>query len=293
MRNKLSTVRINSYFGEKPELQELRRKAHERQVEFWQERGYEVVVYAYRYQPEWFIEGVRYITTPPEQKVLIAAARNILMKDFYESDEDYSFFLDNDAVVYNGPQHLDGNDFFNVFNGLDMDDLKHVDCFAPIDPRQTPFTDFNKKNAHILDSNLMFNLSPVLKGTMYCLKNLKKFYGREIYMDDERFPVGQGEIVASEDKHFASTLLWNQFGVYELRNLILKEIVPNDSTWLPETMTRGESVDKNSAYYQIMKDEFGIGMIGDRLDYSAIKRKSQKPKQVIVPKNPQEKGFFD
>jgi hypothetical protein len=288
---KLTTVRINSYFGDNPELQKIRIEAHKKQLDFWQSRGYKIVVYAYRYEDEWFEPNVRYITTPPDKKVLIAAARNILLEDFYNSNEDFSFFLDNDAILYADKQHLDGNDFLTVFNKTDINDLNHVDCFGPVDPRQLPFSEFNKRNADMLSDNLYFELIPGIKGTMFCLKNLNKFYGKKIFMDDERFPVGQGEVVASEDRHFAANLLWNGFGNYLCRNIILKEIVPDNSTWLPDTMTRGESVSRDTPFYRIMREDFGLTMKKNNLDYTKLYMKSQKPKDSYVRKNPGE-GFF-
>lgn len=285
---KISTVRIISWFGN-DEIRDKRKEIHNKQVDWFLSKGLKVQVFCQQYKEEDYRNDVEYIKSEFPNVLLPGTARNFLLESFYNSNEDYSFFCDNDSVLYDNIQHIDGSNFISILNEITEQNI-HVDCYLPIIPMHTPFSDFAKKNEHILNKNLMFKRTYKLKGSLFVLRNLKKFYNKEVYFDQDSFTNKEGKIISGEDMGFACELISQGFGVYECKNIILKEFSTNLSTWVDDISKRLLTMDVFSV---IMNKKFGIEIKNGKLDYQTwLKKKFNHPKEVLIPKA-KEKGFFD
>jgi len=237
----LDTAYILSYFGN-DEVREKRKEFHKRQLEwlFSQKPDMKVVIYAQGYKPEDFIkqDNIRYIVNegallPP------GPARNMLLKDFYSSDNDYGLFMDNDSVLY---EHYEGKDIINFINDRGKEFLRRVDCFYPLDPRKKPFRKYIEQNKDMFEKNFVLNNVDNLKTSLFFLKNLRKHFDKDFHMKyngieelyfDEEFEV-------LEDVDFGFCLVITRRRVYEAPSLILKEFAVNDSTLFKDDKSRNK-----------------------------------------------------
>ena len=273
----LKSVRIISWFGTND--REKRVNAHARQVNWFKERSYEVIVFAQNYNEDEYIPGVRYIKHNGNV-MLPGDARNVLLKDFYESDESWSAFADNDSILYCDTQHLDGNEFLSLFNSASGNyDL--VDYFIPSDPAQTPFTKFFDDNKLSLSNNFWFSRTHKGKGSFFVLKNLSKFYKKEVYCKQSLFSEN-GKLISGEDIAFTLDLIQNGFRTYELKNILLNELCRNVSTWNNNVDERKESIIK---FREIISNEFDIDCTDKNPKWSSwMKTHSTAPKTHLVSK---------
>ena len=218
---------VISWFGRRiyPELIERRKKIHKTQIDWALAQGLEPVVYAQEYAPEDYLEGVTYIKSETPNHPSIG--RNILLKHFYQTSDDWAVFADNDAILYDDDTHADSHHFIAEFKKIDPKDIKYVAAITPIDGRQTPFRATLETNGW--QKNWILKRKNNLKGSLFVMKNMKKAFNEEIYFD-ETFGA-DGKFIPYEDLDFAITITKKNYGVYEMQNIILKEIGSNISTW--------------------------------------------------------------
>lgn len=217
----LASVYIISYFGNL----EVRKPKHAEQVEWFKEKNFDIHVLNQKYTDEDYISGVKY--HGDNTNMSPAAARNRLLKVFYDSDEDFAVFADNDAVV----KYLADFDFFAEMRKHDMDG---VDLMIPLNPIRLPFNKHYAENKVMYDENFVFERATDLKGSLFILRNLKKFYGREVYFDEDYFTLAGKSIVPGEDTDFLLNMLSEGFMCYMVRNVVLKEFSVK-STWADES----------------------------------------------------------
>ena len=94
---KINNCYIISWFGRDPDLRERRRRMHQTQIEWCHKHSLHPVVFAQEYEDGDYLDGVTYIRN--EGAVLHPGpARNVLLKHFYQTDDDYAVFADNDIV---------------------------------------------------------------------------------------------------------------------------------------------------------------------------------------------------
>ena len=281
----ITRARIISWMG-KESVVEKRLKAHNRQVDWLLERGVKPLVFAQEWKNEWYRSDVDYIKWTGD-RLLPGAARNHLLKEFYTTDENFSIFADDDSILYDDVQHCDGKNFIPLFNNIDIEELNNIDAFLPISPRQSPFSEMYKQNEDKLKKYLWFKLAHRAKGSLFFLRNMKKFYNKEYYIEDELFKRPDGTMIGGEDNHFNLTLLKDGYGCYELQNILLNELAGNSSTWVDDDSER-----MTDELYTILEKSFDLPRKGNRLDFSNIKKIGKKPKDMLVCKI-KEKGFFD
>lgn len=280
----IKRARIISWMG-KASVLEKRLKAHNRQIDWLLERGIKPLVFAQEWQDQWYRSDVDYIKWSGP-RLLPGAARNHLLEEFYSTDENFSIFADDDSILYDDVQHCDGKEFISIFNNIEISELNNIDTFLPISPRQTPFSEMFSQNENKLKKFLWFKLAHRAKGSFFVLRNMKKFYNKEYYIDHELFQKPDGTMVGGEDNHFNLTLLRDGYGCYELQNILLNELAGNDSTWVDDDSER-----MTDDLYNILDKSFDLRRNG-KMDFSRIKKIGKKPKDMLVYKI-KEKGFFD
>lgn len=208
---------VISWFG-RDEIREKRKELHQKQIDWFHEKwpDINVNIFAQEYENNEYLKNVNYIKNSYVDILSPGAARNELLKYFYNSNVDFGLFFDNDAVLYD---HGDGSGFLNLFQA-NFKKYNDIDCFFPINPAMKGFKDMHAtdkfQNNHVFYRNLQ------LKGTMFGLRNIKKYYDLELFMIPE--------MPTSEDVEFAHQLLVNNLSCYEFQNIVLKDFAAHHST---------------------------------------------------------------
>ena len=281
MKN-LSRIYIISWFGNS-DIRDKRVEYHNKQIEWAKSHNLDIFVLAQHYNKDEYRDDVTYIDFeyPAGMNLLIpGTARNVCLEHFYASDENFAIFADNDAVLYDGPQHCDGKDFVEKFNAVPLDYFSEVDLFVPLNPRKMPFTKTITDNQQLFDNNFVFHRNPDAKGSLFCLKNMRLHYNNPIYFDDA-FDNRDGTFTPMGDVDFGLNFLSQGYSSYMLHNIILKEFAVNLSTWTG----RDERVHTFHLGRNIMTKKYGLELTKrGGLHYKPLYEKSKTRSKLIVPK---------
>ena len=237
---KLCTVYIIHYLPNDADERLRRRAAHWDQLHYWTEMGLKCVVVASNLGPEDEYRHllVEYIKTP---RVGIANSRNMLLRRFYSSIEDFGIFADDDIIL----NDTVGSDrILEELMTMNVDRLAGIDLFSPIHPEWHGIDAALKaNNGHSLWT---FKKNPRQAGHAMFLRNMVKFYNREYYFKNEWAPQPWAQR-CGEDVVFALDLHLDGFGVYDCYNML--KVVSNDdtSTWLTDGSDRTQMVDEFEA----------------------------------------------
>lgn len=233
---KLCTVYIIHYLPNDPTERAKRKKVHHEQLTYWLAQGLRCVVAAsnVNFDDEYIHEGVEYIMTP---RVGIANSRNMLLRHFYASDEDFGIFADDDVTLNDV---VGGDLILEEFTKMDIDRLRGLDLFSPIHPEWHGIRSCQMAN---LDTSRGFKFvkNPRQAGHCMFLRNMVKFYDREYYFKNEWAPQPWAQR-CGEDVVFALDLHLDGYGVYDCYNML--KVVHNDdtSTWLTDGSDRKRMV---------------------------------------------------
>ena len=235
---------IISYFGNTEDAN-IRRANHRLQIEWWREHspGIEFVILSQCYKPNDYIQAdyITYINSP---KVAPAAARNILLKQFYSSNEEWSMWMDDDAILNYHPAyphtHLDLNHVLETYpNNFDVNG-QQITYITPHNANWPGDGGINKKYTNIeknthdyrhvdWNTELLFTrLTANAKGTLFWLRNITQ----KILQDSEFFVFDEQGLMPMEDIDFMLQIQKQTRGAYCCRNVILKEYL-QPSTWAP------------------------------------------------------------
>ena len=277
----LTHVYIISWFGDQ---YQKRLGYHNTQVEYFLNKGLKVVILAQDYNSKDFLEhnDIRYILGPEDRILRPGEARNILLKDFYESDVDFAIFADNDSILYD---HCDGEHFVENIN-KNWEKYSHVDMAMPINPRNEPFNKRYREEKDLYFNNHVFKKTSNCKGSLFFLKNVLKYYQKSIYNAEEYNLHTDGGILGGEDGDLALQFIAQGLGVYKFENLVLKEMGGGEySTWSESMEHRNTITDPmHLMWYKRFKDK-GMemkdnGRVNRR---NFMKRNFKRPDKVVIP----------
>lgn len=287
----LERAYIISWFGN-PEIKERRKEIHRQQVDWFLARGLKVLIFAQEYLPDDYlnIPGVEYITWP-DSVIPPGHARNHLFKEFYRSNEDIAIFADNDAVIYDKPQHMVGHTFIEDINAGMFELYEHVDVATPVNPVWEPFGAKFKKNLEQYQNNHAFVASKQMryKGSLFILKNLKKHHGKEYFYDMRYGKMESGGILPQEEGELYMQMVRDGLGAYKFDNLILKEWSPSGehSTWQPDMSARSEHY---QIIYEILAEKYGHDLVSVNHEKKStqvgkfFEKYFQKPMRLWLPR---------
>jgi len=235
---KINTVYIISWFGERddPTLRDKRKLYHERQLEWARRQNLKIVVYAQDYDESEYEDDVLYIKNdgdllPPGH------ARNILLKEFYKTDDDFAMFADNDAALYEEEHHKDSANWIDHLRSIDISDLKDIGLISPWNPARNAFSEEVKKKPY--DTHYTFTRNGKVGGGIMWIKNVKKHLNQEIYFDEVLFGRDEdGNLLPGEDCDFAFQLWKIGQGCYSTLHAIMKEWGKGASTWIADDHSR-------------------------------------------------------
>lgn len=229
---KLRTVYIIHYLPNDPTERAKRKKVHHEQLTYWLSQGLRCVVAAsnVNFDDEYIHEGVEYIMTP---RVGIANSRNMLLRAFYASDEDFGIFADDDVVLNDA---IGSGLVLEEFLEMDINRMSRIDLFSPIHPDWHGLEAARLANLDV-SAGYNFKKNPRQAGHCMFLRNMVKFYNREYYFKNEWAPQPWVER-CGEDVVFGLDLHMDGFGVYDCYNML--KVVSNDdtSTWLSDAGKR-------------------------------------------------------
>lgn len=251
----VNKIYILSWFGArtKTDLRQKRKDLHQKQLDWAKAHNFEIIVYAQDYDDDEYVDGVTYIKNvgdvlPPGH------ARNHLLHQFYLTQDDFAIFADNDAILYELPQHKDSIDFTERLRTLDYQDFIDIGIIVPLDPARTAFTkDLEHKN---YAASYTFRRTSRVKGSLMFIKNFNKHIKEEVYFDEDIFVVKDGELLPGEDSDFAYTLWQMGQGTYSTNHAILNEFGRNHSTWIEDDSGRYEQ--HIEFFVPTMNDKHGL-----------------------------------
>ena len=131
-----------------PENDLKRRQARNQQHEWLKSifPNHEIVIVAQKYKVTDYIDDnkIKYISF--EQGIGPSRARNIILKEFYDSQEDFLLLLDDDCILYD---YYDG---IELLKELDEQPAKFkgIDNIVCNNPRYLPFKKENYKDKNVL-----------------------------------------------------------------------------------------------------------------------------------------------
>ena len=154
------------------------------------------------------------------------AARNILLEEFYASNDDFMLYTDDDTAFY------DRYNAVQLFEALHTNPewFTQVDCFTGIEGRFTPFTAENEKLG-LEDKWVFKKMQFATSGEFRCIKNVRKYYGMDLFYDSQ--------LKYGEDLHFRLTKL-NKINSFVCRNVICKSRGLVDDMCTLDRMTQEE-----------------------------------------------------
>lgn len=181
------------------------------------------------------------------------AARNELLKRFYNSDYDYLLMLDDDTVSYN---YYKSEDFLidvaknpEKFNGLE--------AIGAFEPEYLPYKKMNFTDRNTL-THYKFTPRQLNTGcAMGFLKNIKKYYNKEIYFNN----LNPNKLEGNEDIDFLLRWLlagfnWTIMNTWIRKSLAWKEssIFGSDAEYHKQTLIKNlEAICERFSKYGLKK----------------------------------------
>ena len=151
-----------------------------------------------------------------EQPIGAGAARNEILKYFYESDYDWLLLCDDDTIFY--PYYGYENFINDIANHENK--FKEVDAVSALEPEYHPYKKLNYKDQANL-THYKFEPRELNSGSATSiLRNIKKFYGKEIYYPNVDANKGEGR----EDIEFLIAWLLAGFNWYTMDTWIRKSL---------------------------------------------------------------------
>lgn len=176
--------------------------------------------------PDWFIRVVTQNYREEDFSSLVdeyirvdepigpAGARNLILKKFYNSSEDFTIILDDDTIV------KDYNDYYTLLRLIDQDpSICELDMFTGLIMRNCGFRYIIFKDIERHENNFVFQSTPT--GIPFLvLRNLKKYHNKEIYFRDY-FNRETQTNSAHEDIVFNHDMIYNGMKIAICTDLVL------------------------------------------------------------------------
>lgn len=287
----LTTAYIISWFG-RDDVKQKRQQYHSHQLDWCSQHGLQAHVLAQEYSDSDYAATAVY-TKNIGALMFPGTARNQLLEQFYNSDQDYAVFADNDSILHSGVQHCDSRNFIELFRTISLEKLGSVDALFPINPANQPFNKTYQENPTLFADNLVFRRSTAFKGSWFILKNLKKFYGQELYYDQASFTDSQGKMIGGEDVDFGLQMLKNNLGVYQCQNIILKELGHTVSTWTQGARGHGAPEVKDAGKNVLLKKYNLTTNKAGHIQFRDVYKNNPNPAKLIVAKKQHIDNLFE
>lgn len=205
-------IGIISYLPNDEKVRQDRIKAHHKQLALMYKLNCPIYILSQSYQDSDFVENdvIHYIKH--EKGIGPANARNELLRQFYNSEDDWMLLCDDDRYFY------DYYDIFTFFNEIINNSKKFIDLdyIRTHSANKLPFKKLIYENPLNL-TNYVFEDTQTIGDTGIALvRNFKKYYSKELYYNDLKAENGEGY----EDKDFCCILKLNGIKTHILTTFI-------------------------------------------------------------------------
>ncbi len=195
-----------------------------------------IIVIAQNYNKDDYLDDplVEYIRY--DKGIGAGNARNVILKNFYNSDKDWLFICDDDTTAY---PYYNYEEFFKDLSNIHKFD--GIDAISAIEPEYTAY----KKNNFEDKANLThYKFTPrelnCGSATSF-MRNIRKYYGKEVYYDNILADKQEG----LEDVEFLLNWVLQGFTWYKMNTLIRKSLAFNQSTiWEDDRDERNNTLSK-------------------------------------------------
>ena len=195
-----------------------------------------IIVIAQNYNKDDYLDDplVEYIKY--DKGIGAGNARNVILKNFYNSDKDWLFICDDDTTAY---PYYNYEEFFKDLSNIHKFD--GIDAISAIEPEYTAY----KKNNFEDKANLThYKFTPrelnCGSATSF-MRNIRKYYGKEVYYNNILANKQEG----LEDVEFLLNWVLDGLTWYKMNTLIRKSLAFNQSTiWEDDRDERNNTLSK-------------------------------------------------
>ncbi len=270
------------------ELRKVRSEVVKRQINWWLENTeVPLFVTSMNYEPMHDYLSHSRLTYRDRPPMKANPARKWAFEQFYESNYDYGIFMDDDAILYNKEQHNSGAKFFEEM-ASHIEDYQNIDVFFPINPQKIGFNPIWDKSPGLHETNHVFKRSMDLKGSMFIVRNFRKYGMTEVYPDPE--------FNWQDDTKFAIECVAAGHKVLQCENIILNELSGKASNFAANPTDRLPHMKAGNTRIAEEFAHMGLKMDGDShlLDRTEFLRKAWiGPKRYVIPKRKAADALFE
>lgn len=200
--------------------------------------------------------GGSVIQTPAQSVIL---NRNAALAAFYASDHPWGIIMDDDAILYDSPNHNSGAAFFSEMAKNASSAYDDIDLFFPINPGKPPGQNtIWSADPTLYRDNHVFSENYDLKGSLFVVRNFR-LDGRQQILTPPHSGLGEDTLLAMEAVSEGCT-------VYRCENIVLKEFSgPSHFRHSKAKMKRGNQA--IAARYAVQGLRMGPEHLLDRRDF--------------------------
>lgn len=269
-------------------LRESRSEITKRQIGWWLEKtSLDIHVISMNYREEDFLPDnsrLIYHNTSPKK---LAPARLVGFELFYASDYDFGIMMDDDAILYDKEHHNSGPKLFEEMDAQ-LDQYRALDVFFPINPQKVGFNPIWEKDPILYRDNHVFKRNLDLKGSMFVVRNFRKYETTEVYPDIE--------FNWQEDTKFALDCLAAGKTVMQCHNIVLNELSGSASHFSADASSRIPKMKAGNEKIAAQYEHLGLTMIPDShlLEKSEFIKRTwgDKPTSLAVSKQSNDLFIF-
>lgn len=174
----------------------------------------QIISVAQNYGDSDHVDGVVY--RDYENGIGAGPARNKILKYFYDTDYDWLLLCDDDTVLYS---HYSADEFIRDI-AYNPEKYEKVDAVSALEPEYYPYKKLNYEDKSNL-THYKFTPRVLNSGSATSIiRNIKKYYGKEIYYPDIDANKGEGR----EDIEFLIAWLKSGLNWYTMQTMIRKSL---------------------------------------------------------------------
>lgn len=173
-----------------------------------------IVSVAQAYDESDYVDGVFYHEY--ENGIGAGPARNVILKEFYNSDYDWLLLCDDDTVLY---PYYSVDEFIKEV-AFNPEKFENIDAISALEPEYYPYKKLNYEDRANL-THYKFEPRVLNSGSATSfIRNIKKYYGKELYYPNIDANKGEGR----EDIEFLIEWLKQGFTWYTMQTMIRKSL---------------------------------------------------------------------
>lgn len=260
-------IGIISYLPKDYSIRQKRLEAHRKQLRKLKQYNLPIYIVAQNYTQQELDRQVNYIYIG--NPLGPGGARNLLLDQFYNSDEDFMMLMDDDVYLYN---YYDLPIFINEIN-TNPSKFRDLDYIRPIFAFQVPFKKTVYADVRNRNNYIFKDMNTINTTALSIIRNLRKYYNKRVFYTDMNTTNGEGY----EDKDFCYQLKINGIKTHVLTTLICGSYNLSDNSSLFDSFEQRMSVhNKNN---EVIKNKYA-----NMTDKRGILLKQYRNYDVVVPR---------